>query len=107
LQQVGAGTPAPVLLTSARDRTGFGELADALDAHRTQIGASGIAARRTDGRRAWAWRIFSALHGNHGVALLGGAEQVRQEIARALASGGSAPAVAADLSADFLRRVRH
>jgi len=105
LQQVGAGMPAPVVLTSARDRTGIDDLADALEAHREKLGATGIAARRMEGRRAWAWRLFSTLHGSHGVQQLGGEARVRREIAKGLAAGASAPAVVARLSGEFLQLI--
>lgn len=104
LRQVGAGRPqeVPVVLTSARDRTGIDQLADALEAHRGDLGAAGMRQRRSEGRQAWAWRLFIDQHGQHGVKQLGGRDAVRQAIARGLGEGTSAPAVAAGLSARFL-----
>jgi hypothetical protein len=76
-----------VLLTSARDRQGIGELADALLAHRLQLGASGVLARRGQGRLAWALDWLARRVGSLGIEALGGLPALRVTLEEASARG--------------------
>ncbi len=94
LHQIGAGErDTHVLLTSARDRIGFDELAHALHDHRSQLGREGILARRSAGSLAWALDFVVRRVGTLGLEVLGGAEEVHAGLARALRTG--APPLAA------------
>ena len=75
-------------------------LADALAAHRASLGDS-LAARRRAGEVAWAAARFTARHGSHGVARLGGDDALRARIADAL-PGSAVPLVVDALSTLFL-----
>lgn len=96
----------PVLLTSARDGTGIGPLADALDAHLGSLAGGALQARRRAGAVRWAASILTRRHGDHALELLGGAEAVRIEIQLRLAGGQPPPAVAGGLAAEYLSRLR-
>jgi LAO/AO transport system kinase len=88
LRQVGAAEGGlQVLLTSARDRQGIGELADALIAHRLQLGASGVLARREQGRMAWALDWLARRVGSLGIEALGGLPALRATLEEATARG--------------------
>jgi LAO/AO transport system kinase len=102
LRQVGAaGSELSVLLTSARDRHGIAELADALFAHRQQLGAGGVRARRAQGRLAWAQEWLVRRVGSLGVDALGGLTAVRRVIEEA-AERGEPALLAAQQLADRL-----
>lgn len=90
LHQVGAGQgDTQVLLTSARDRIGFAELAHALHDHRVRLGREGILARRSAGRLAWAFDFVARRVGTLGLEALGGAEQVHAALTQALDAGSA------------------
>ncbi len=102
LHQIGAGQgDTQVLLTSARDRIGFEELAHALHDHRMQLGNEGILARRSAGRLAWAIDFVTRRIGSVGLDTLGGGAAVHAELALALAAGVS-PLTAAHSLVDHL-----
>jgi LAO/AO transport system kinase len=88
-----------VLRTSARDRTGLDALADALDAHRTALGAEGLAARRLEGTVASAVALFVRRHGERGLERLGGVSAVRRRAAEEARRGLPDVAVAVALGA--------
>ncbi len=95
LHQVGAGEgDTQVLLTSARDRLGFDELADALREHRARLGSQGILARRAAGRLAWAFDVVARRVGTLGLDALGGATGVRALLTQEL-EGGLSPLASA------------
>ncbi len=76
----GAWTP-PVKLVSARDGAGIDELADALDAHRRSLEATGeLARRRRRGRDAFVEASVAAEYGRFGLAALGGREALRRRV---------------------------
>lgn len=101
------GWEIPIVQTSARDRTGIGELADALDAHRVALGEDGVAARRRRGSAEWALRTFERRFGQYGIEVLGGRDAVRARIDDAVSRGEPPLAVGAALGAEFLERSRH
>jgi len=98
----GAGVAAhevAVLLTSARDRTGIEEVADALTAHRVALGAEGLAARRREGTVASTVALLLRRHGERGLERLGGLAEVRARAADEARRGLSDVAIAVDLGA--------
>jgi len=84
----------PVLLTSARDRTGIDALVAGLDAHRLALGADGLALRRARGAVASAVALFVRRHGEQGVEQLGGLDALRALAARHVQAGVPHVAVA-------------
>jgi LAO/AO transport system kinase len=72
---------APVLLTSARDRTGIDELVESLGAHRRSMQASGgWEKRRTRARTAFVLESLIARYGEYGLDRVGGASKLRQRV---------------------------
>jgi LAO/AO transport system kinase len=103
----GQGTwNVPVLVTSARDRSGIDELADALDAHRAAHTAEQLAARRRAGEAHWALSLLARKYGEHGIRALGGRDALREEILQRLQAGEQPVAVASALGARHLARFR-
>ena len=92
----------PVLLTSARDRTGIDALVAAVDAHHLALGADGLALRRTRGAVASAVALFVRRHGEHGVEQLGGLDALRALAARHVHVGLPHVAVAVLLGESLL-----
>lgn len=106
LHQIGAGQgDTKVLLTSARDRVGFEELADALHAHRRELGDEGVRARRAAGGLAWAFDFVGRRVGTLGLSALGGEEVVLKLLASRLAAN-PAPLVVAHSLVDELAVAR-
>ena len=101
-----AGWQVPVCLTSARDREGIGELVDVLDRHRATLDGSPLAQRRAAGVLAWAQSLFIRMHGEHGVAVMGGRAGLAQRLREQLSSGMSAPAAARTLASAYLARLK-
>jgi LAO/AO transport system kinase len=97
----GTWTP-PVLVTSARDRTGIDTLADALGQHLTALGPEGLAARRRAGAMHWAVAAFRRLHGAHGIEILGGIVAVQARVVGELEAGRTALGVSDQLSSAYL-----
>jgi len=85
----GSTWQVPVLVTSARDRTGIEPLLDALDGHRGAIGTV-LTERRRAGAAAWALELLARRYGDHGLETMGGRASVVSAIAK-LFSDGSAP----------------
>ncbi len=96
----------PVLVTSARDRTGIDALADALQAHLASRTPSERAEKRSRGAVAWAVSLLSRQHGEHALDLLGGAQAVRAQATDALARGATPIGAAASLSERYLAALR-
>ena len=69
LRSLGCGDTAVVAVSSIPPPSGFGELVDALDAHRER---SDVPRRRVAARRASALADFAVEHGEHGLRALGG-----------------------------------
>jgi LAO/AO transport system kinase len=107
LRQVGAAEgELQVLLTSARDRQGIGELADALAAHRLQLGANGVLARRGQGRMAWALEWLARRVGSLGLEALGGLPALRATLEEASARGESTLRAAQQLADRLILQTR-
>jgi LAO/AO transport system kinase len=107
LRQVGAAEgELQVLLTSARDRQGIGELADALAAHRLQLGANGVLARRRQGRMAWALEWLARRVGSLGLEALGGLPALRATLEEASARGESTLRAAQQLADRLILQTR-
>lgn len=104
---VGEGTAwrVPVIVTSARDRSGIDTLVDALDAHLASLPA--LAERRRAGAAEWTLRLVRRRHGDHGIEALGGREALLAEVRALLARGGDGPlAIAEALGRRYLQQVR-
>lgn len=77
------GWVAPVLLASARDRTGIDALLDTVVAHREQIEGSGeLDRRRTAGAVAFAIESLGRRYGEFGLERIGGIAGVEARITR-------------------------
>lgn len=96
----------PVLVTSARDRTGIGALADALEAHHQASLGARLDARRRNASARWALGVFVRRHGEHGLEVLGGRAAVEHEVSSAVNAQQSPLAIAAALSERYLHAVR-
>jgi len=96
----------PVLVTSARDRTGLEALADALEAHLHNLGTTALAARRRAAASRWALSVLQRRYGEHAIEVLGGEATLRALIAEALDRGSPPPTVASDLGQSYLERLR-
>lgn len=96
----------PVLVTSARDRVGIDELADALDQHRTSFTTETLAERRRQGAAAWSLALFARRYGEHGLDELGGTELVRARILEGLAQGKPSIGIVGDLGWTLLAKLR-
>lgn len=105
MAEAGDDWRVPVLVTSARDRTGIDALVDTLDAHRAAQGAAGQRERRREGETHWTLSLLLRRHGEHGLEVLGGRTEVAGRIRAALDAGAIPIAVSADLGRDYLRRV--
>jgi len=75
---------APVLLTSARDRTGIEELADAIEAHRETLERSGELARRRERSRVqYVGEALARRYGDFGLERIGGRESLEMSVREA------------------------
>jgi len=100
------GWRAPVLVTSARDRTGIEPLAAALEAHLTSRPANELAARRRSGAAHWTLSLLRRRFGEHALELLGGRDAIRNRVLASLDSGEAPLRIAAALGGDYLAAVR-
>jgi LAO/AO transport system kinase len=92
----------PVLVTSARDRTGIDTLADQLEAHVSASSAVQLAERRRAGAVHWALSLVQRRYGEHAIDVLGGREAMRRSVV-ALLDGGCTPLHAtAELGRNYL-----
>jgi LAO/AO transport system kinase len=75
---------APVLLTSARDRTGIDELADTIEAHRETLERSGELDRRRERSRVqYVGEALARRYGDFGLEAIGGREALEARIGEA------------------------
>lgn len=110
LRSLGMGAAAaqwevPVLVTSARERTGIEPLLDAFEAHRRALGPEAVRARRRRGAAAWALDLLRRRFGEHGVATLGGRGALLSEITESLQAGRQALAIATTLGERYLAEI--
>ncbi len=78
----GDGWTPPVLLASARDAKGIGDIVDALYAHRKALDASrGLAPRLDRGRLAWLVTALRDRYGSYGVQAIGGRDEIESRFA--------------------------
>jgi LAO/AO transport system kinase len=85
------GWQRPVLLVSARDGRGVGELVAVLDAHRAHLVASGaLAERRKRARSSFVLDALERRYGSFGIERLGGREAVRARLLAEPEGGGNA-----------------
>ena len=96
----------PVLVTSARDRTGIDALIDSLESHLAALSGDALRARRERGALAWARALFVRRYGEHGVQTLGGKDRLRDRLARAMASGARPLGAAEIVGEEYLQLVR-
>ncbi len=99
------GWTPPVLLASAREGTGIGELVDAIRSHRRHLEQSGrLALKRQRGKVASVLQTLERRYGSYGIGTTGGrkalAERVRQ------AENRSIPVITRTLGAEIERRLR-
>jgi LAO/AO transport system kinase len=95
----------PVLVTSARDRTGITELIDAFEAHRATFTSDGLAQKRRLGAANWAASLFVRMHGEHGLRFYGGRAQLVAQSQRKLDQGEQSVGAALALSEAYLRNL--
>jgi len=96
----------PVLVTSARDRTGISELIDAFEAHRATFTPQGLAEKRRLGGANWAASLFVRLHGEHGLRFCGDRAQLVAQMRRRLEQSEQPVGAALALSDAYLRSLR-
>ncbi len=95
---------APVLLTSAAERTGIGELVDAIDAHRATLEASGrLAAGRARSREALVLGALARRYGSFGIDRIGGARAIAERVQQA--PGRSAVRLLDEIGLEIERRL--
>jgi LAO/AO transport system kinase len=102
----GEGARVPVLITSARDRTGIEELLDALEAHVVSLAAAGLADRRRSGAAHWTLSLLQRRFGEHALEVLGGRDALRERIQNELAMGRTPIGLTAALGQAYLAAVR-
>jgi putative protein kinase ArgK-like GTPase of G3E family len=94
----------PVLVTSARDRTGISELVDAFEAHRATFTSAGLSEKRRLGGANWAASLFVRMHGEHGLRWCGDRPRLVARMQSEIRNGGVSPVGAAlALSRAYLR----
>jgi LAO/AO transport system kinase len=98
-----ASWQVPVMITSARDRTGIDALADALAAHLESFDSTELAAHRRAGALHWTTSLLARRYGEYGLSVLGGGAALRHEIALGLERGQSAFALSAELGRRLVR----
>ncbi len=100
-----AAHPPRVLLVSARDGRGVEALADALDAHRRELEASGSwPERRRAGRDARVQGALLRRYGSYGLEAIGGSAALETRLAQAARSSGAA--LQAQLAEEIELRLR-
>jgi LAO/AO transport system kinase len=98
----GAGWRVPVLVVSARDRTGIDALVDAMDAHVAVSSSVQLAERRRAGAMQWTLSLLQRRFGEHAIETLGGREATRQRVFALLDAGQTPPHVTSELGAAYL-----
>jgi len=93
--QLGTRKAPPVLVASARDGIGVGELIDALDTHRAeQLDSGELRARRARGDEAFVFETLEHRYGSFGIEAFGGGDALRGRIRAESASSCFALAAA-------------
>lgn len=96
----------PVLVTSARDRTGISELIDTFEAHRATFTPEALAEKRRLGGANWAASLFVRMHGEHGVRFFGDRAQIVAQMRQRLEQSEQPVGAALALSEAYLRSLR-
>lgn len=95
-----------VCATSALTGDGVSELQALLDERRSNLSNEKLRSHRTHADARWALAMFTRAHGEHGLAALGGTEQLSEDAVQRLEAGTS-PIQIADLwSARLLRQLK-
>jgi LAO/AO transport system kinase len=102
----GSSFKHPVLVTSARDRTGIDALLDALESHLAAVSGETLRARRTRGAIAWARASFVRRFGEHGVATLGGIAGLTKRLELAIGVGARPLGAAQEAGEAYLEAMR-
>ena len=76
------GAAAPILSASAREKTGIEAILDAVEARRNFLEGKGLPALRRRQAARWMARRIEAELGRRGLAGLGGAEKLAEEMDR-------------------------
>jgi len=95
----------PVLVTSARDRTGIEALLDALEAHAAAFTPATLAARRREGATHWTLSLLQRRFGEHAIELLGGRAAIAARVRAALDAGRTPLRAVAELGQAYLAAV--
>jgi LAO/AO transport system kinase len=91
----GSDAERPVLLVSARNGTGVGELLAAVETHsKRQLASGALRSRRARCREAFVVETLVNRYGSHGVDRLGGAEALRDRVRAETDASGFALAAA-------------
>ena len=99
------GWAPPVLLISARDGKGIGEVVEAIRSHRRHLEESGqLAERRQRGKINGVLAALERRYGSHGLEATGGREALAEEVR--LAHGRSFPVILRTLSGEIERCLR-
>jgi LAO/AO transport system kinase len=99
-EPAGPAWQPPVLLVSAREGTGIGELAAAIDAHRAALCAGdGLRERRRQSRESHVLGALERRYGSYGLERCGGREALRVRLRERTA--GSSTALSAELSREI------
>ncbi len=99
-ERADAGSAPPVLLASARDGAGTGEILAALERHREHLLAAGrLRERRARGRESFVLEALERRYGSYGLARFGGREAVRVRLREE--AHASSFALAAGLGAEI------
>ena len=101
-----SGWTVPVLVTSARDRTGIDALADQIEAHQQAMLGPRLQARRRSASARWAFGVFARRHGEHGLETLGGRGAVERDVLAAVDAQHGPLAIASALAERYLHAVR-
>ncbi len=95
----------PIVATSATAMTGIDRLIDALDAHRAHLEPR-LASHRREGEVQWALDLFTRRHGDHGVATLGGSNELSHRAEHELDAGDTPLSLCERLSRDYVTALR-
>jgi LAO/AO transport system kinase len=96
----------PVLVTSARDRQGLAELADALERHLQSFTPAALAERRRGGAAQWALGLLARRYGEHALEVLGGRASARARVLALIDAGRIPLAAAGELGTAYLATIR-
>jgi LAO/AO transport system kinase len=102
----GESARVPVLVTSARDRTGVEALLDAIEGHAAALTPEMLAARRLEGSVHWTVSLLQRRHGEHALELLGGREVIAERARGWLRAGHTPLHAVVELGRAYLDTVR-